>query len=134
MRFGEVLANYQRLAGDEVLVSWMGGEPLLWAPLRTLSEAFVRQLGLRVSTTTNGTPLGSAAVRAHLVDQYSELTVSVDGIGAVHDELRGWRGGFAHLRRAVRALVAEREQRGRELLLRANVVLMRDTLGEFESL
>jgi radical SAM protein with 4Fe4S-binding SPASM domain len=134
LRFGAVLAAYQRVSGDTVLVSWMGGEPLLWPALHALTERFTRELGLRVSTTTNGTPLASAAVRTHIVEHYSELTVSVDGIGAAHDDLRGWRGGFAHLRRAIRALHAERLARDTGPLLRANIVLMRETLGDFERL
>jgi len=134
VRFASVLADYQRISNDPVLVSWMGGEPLLWRPLRELTEHFTGRLGLRISTTTNGTPLRSAATRTHIVDHYSELTVSVDGIGAVHDQLRGWRGAFAHVRRALRALHAERTARGRAPLLRANVVLMRETIGDFERL
>jgi MoaA/NifB/PqqE/SkfB family radical SAM enzyme len=134
LRFGQVLADYQRATGDSVLVSWMGGEPLLWSPLRELTERFTRQLGLRVSTTSNGTSLGSRTVRDHILEHYAELTVSVDGIGRVHDELRGWRGGFAHLSRVIPMLVAERQQSGRGPRLRVNVVLMRDTIGEFEAL
>jgi len=131
--FGAVLAEYQRLAGDGVLVSWLGGEPLLWPPLRVLTERFV-SMGLRVSTTTNGTPLASAPLRAHLIDCYDELTVSVDAIGAAHDGLRGWAGGFDRLRRHVAALVDERRVNGHGPRLRANVVLMRGTLGGFEAL
>jgi AdoMet-dependent heme synthase len=134
LRFGAVLADYQRATGDSVLVSWMGGEPLLWAPLRELTEHFTGQLGLRISTTTNGTSLLSAAVRDHIIEHYSELTVSVDGIGTVHDDLRGWRGGFAHLSRSIPMLVAERQERGHGPLLRVNVVLMRDTVHDFEPL
>jgi len=133
-RFGAVLSEYQRGTGDRVLVSWMGGEPLLWPPLRELTEHFTRRLGVRVSTTTNGTPLGSTVVRDHIVEHYSELTVSVDGIGTVHDELRGWRGGFAHLRHVITMLVAERQAKGHGPLLRVNAVLMRDTVGDFERL
>jgi AdoMet-dependent heme synthase len=133
-RFGAVLADYQRATGDGVLVSWMGGEPLLWAPLRELTEQFTGRFGLRISTTTNGTSLGSTTVRSHIIEHYTELTISVDGIGTVHDDLRGWRGGFAHLRRVVPKLVAERQVRGQGPLLRVNVVLMRDTVGDFEPL
>jgi MoaA/NifB/PqqE/SkfB family radical SAM enzyme len=133
-RFGATLSEYQRETRDRVLVSWLGGEPLLWAPLRELTGHFTGPLGLRVSTTTNGTPLGSAVVREHIIEHYSELTVSVDGIGAVHDDLRGWRGGFNHLRRVILRLVDERQVRGQGPLLRVNVVLMRDTIGQFEPL
>lgn len=131
--FGRVLAEYQRVTDDAVLVSWLGGEPLLWPPLRALTERF-GSMGLRVSTTTNGTPLASAAVRAHVIERYHELTVSVDAIGGAHDRLRGWPGGYEHLRRHVAALVDERRINGHGPRLRANVVLMRGTLGGFEAL
>jgi radical SAM protein with 4Fe4S-binding SPASM domain len=131
--FGAVLAEHQRATGDAVLVSWLGGEPLTWPPLRALTERF-HALGLRLSTTTNGTPLASAAVRAHLLERYAELTVSVDAVGPAHDRLRGWPGGFAALRGSVAALLAERRARASGLRLRANVVLMRGNLAGFEEL
>ncbi|HEX8906817.1 MAG TPA: radical SAM protein, partial [Longimicrobiaceae bacterium] len=132
--FGAVLADYQRATGDRVLVSWLGGEPLLWPPLAALTERFAGDFSLRVSTTTNGTPLASAAVRAHVAEHYAELTVSVDGLAPTHDRLRGWVGGWEKMRSAVAALVTERAVRGCDLRLRANVVLMRDTLAELEPL
>src|SRR5688572_19047034 len=33
LAFGAVLADYQHRTGDSVLVSWLGGEPLIWPPL-----------------------------------------------------------------------------------------------------
>src|SRR5262249_33471527 len=88
--FGPLLAEYQCRTGDRVLVSWLGGEPLLWPPLTELSRIFTEDYRLRISTTTNGTCLGSRSMRAHLLEHYSELTISIDGIGSLHDELRGW--------------------------------------------
>ena len=132
--FGAALADYQRRSGDPVLVSWLGGEPFLWKALPAVTRAFVQDLGLRVSVTTNGTTLGSSAVRAHVLDHYAELTISVDAFAPVHDALRGWRGGFARLRGAVGALATEKQRRGHGPLLRANVVLMRDTVRDFERL
>jgi MoaA/NifB/PqqE/SkfB family radical SAM enzyme len=131
---GEALADYRRRSGDRVLVSWLGGEPLLWPPLPALTESFVDRLGLLVSTTTNGTTLGSAVVRSHLLAHYAELTVSVDGIGGGHDALRGWPGGFASLARGVAALAEEKRRRGSGPLLRANVVLMRDNVARLGEL
>jgi MoaA/NifB/PqqE/SkfB family radical SAM enzyme len=133
-RFGAVLAEHQRTTADSVLVSWMGGEPLLWRPLMDLTVFFTEQLGLSVSTTTNGTTLGSPAVREHLLAHYSELTVSVDGIGDVHDKLRGWSGGYCALREAVSSLAETKRSHGHGPRLRANVILMRQTIADFESL
>jgi MoaA/NifB/PqqE/SkfB family radical SAM enzyme len=132
--FGAVLAEYQQATGDSVLVSWLGGEPLLWQPLTGLTEKFCSEYRLRVSTTTNGTRLNSPEVRAHLLENYSELTISADGIGSLHDELRGWPGGFARLERDITALANEKRTLGRGPTLRANVLLMRETLPGFEQL
>ena len=133
LAFGEALSAYQRATGDRVLVSWLGGEPLLWPSLEALTSSFVRDFGLRVSVTTNGTALASEHLRAHVLECYDELTVSVDGIGVSHDRVRGWRGGFSYLRRVVPLLSAGRRG-GRTPRLRANVVLMRDNVGEFAKL
>jgi MoaA/NifB/PqqE/SkfB family radical SAM enzyme len=133
-RFGVVLGEYQRLTGDRVLVSWIGGEPFLFPRLAELTILFTRQLGLRVSATTNGTTLVSAGVRDHVIAHYSELTVSVDGIGEIHDKLRFWPCGYATLRRSVRQLAEAKRSAGRGPRLRANVILMRQTVAEFEPL
>jgi len=133
-RFGVVLADYQRLTGDRVLVSWIGGEPFLFPGLSRLTVFFASELGLRVSATTNGTTLGSAAVRDHVLAHYSELTVSVDGIGDVHDTLRSWPAGYATLRRSVGQLAESKRAANRGPRLRANVVLMRQTIAAFEPL
>jgi MoaA/NifB/PqqE/SkfB family radical SAM enzyme len=131
--FGEVLADYQGATSDRVLVSWLGGEPLLWRPLAALTAAFTAR-DLRISTTTNGSSLASLAVRAHLLEHYSELTVSVDGFAPFHDQVRGWKGGFAAVRGGVVALAEERRCAGHGPRLRANVVLMRDNIADFPAL
>lgn len=133
-RFGAVLAEYQRVTGDPVLVSWIGGEPFLFSPLPELTIVFTKELGLRLSATTNGTALGSVSVRELVLAHYTELTVSVDGIGPVHDGLRGWRGGYAALREAVVQLAETKRRNQQGPRLRANVVLMRQTVSQFEPL
>lgn len=129
--FLPVLAEYQVRRRDPVLLSWLGGEPLLWPPLRALSEQ-AHALGLQLSVTSNGTSLPDPAARAHLRACYRELTVSVDALDGAHDALRGSPGGFAALRDGVRALVRERQ--GAPLRLRVNVVLLRDTIAGFAAL
>jgi MoaA/NifB/PqqE/SkfB family radical SAM enzyme len=46
LRVAGALAAYQARSGDRVLLSWLGGEPLLWRPLEELARA-VRGSGLR---------------------------------------------------------------------------------------
>jgi MoaA/NifB/PqqE/SkfB family radical SAM enzyme len=134
VRFGRLLRDFQNISADRVLVSWIGGEPLLWPPLEALTVLFTEELGLKVSTTTNGTTLSSPRVRRYLVESYQELTISIDGIGKAHDELRGWRDGYNKLALNVCRLAAEKRAAGSALKLRVNVVLMRDTFDQFRDL
>ena len=133
-RIGRVLAEFQAQTGQPVLVSWLGGEPLLWEPLRDVTQEYVQDFGLRVSTTTNGTTLRSARVREHLIRSYAELTVSIDGLPEFHDALRGRRGLFAEVKDACRELVDEKRKAAAPLLLRANTVLMRQTVQTWPGL
>jgi sulfatase maturation enzyme AslB (radical SAM superfamily) len=91
LRFAELLAQWQQQTGRPVLLSWLGGEPLLWPPLLTLDRQ-IRGMdsNLRLSQTSNGTRLHDPAVRAHLLEHYAELTLSVDAAGTLHDQLRGF--------------------------------------------
>jgi MoaA/NifB/PqqE/SkfB family radical SAM enzyme len=134
LAFGRVLGDFARTSGERVMVSWLGGEPLLWRPLTALTRTFRQQFGLQLSVTTNGTTLGSPPVREQLLEDYTELTVSVDALGSAHDRLRGAPAIFAELRRGVLALAEEKRRAQRGPLLRANVVLMRQTLPEFRQL
>ena len=132
-RVAALFAAFGRACGEDVLVSWLGGEPLLWRGVLPLSRRLREAHGLRISATTNGTTLGRPGELDAIVAAFDELTVSIDALAATHDRLRGRPGGWAATARAVRELVARRGVR-RSPKLRANVVLMRDTLPDFASL
>jgi MoaA/NifB/PqqE/SkfB family radical SAM enzyme len=121
----------QERARRPVHVSFLGGEPFSWAPLERVARSYVER-GLSLGVTTNGTTLASAATRQLLLDCFDELTVSIDGVGDVHDRLRGWPGGFARLEASVRFLAAAR-RRGK-LVLRVNSVLLADNVRQLPEL
>ena len=129
--FAPVLASYSEQTGDPVLVSWIGGEPMLWQPVFEMSRLMASHPGIRVSATTNGSTLHAPLVRRRIIDHFSELTISVDGFADFHNAMRGWLGGWQRLKAAVTALAAERDK---ALLLRANVVVMHDNAGRFAQL
>lgn len=129
--FAPLLSAYSRRTGDPVLVSWIGGEPLLWKPVFEMSRLMAAQSGVRVSATTNGSTLHLPAVRRRIIDSFAELTVSVDGFADFHNDVRGWPGGWQRLKTAVLALAGER---GAGLKLRVNVVLMHDNADDFARL
>jgi radical SAM protein with 4Fe4S-binding SPASM domain len=127
------LAEYQETTGDPVLLSWLGGEPMLWPEFEALSREAVAR-GLRLSVTTNGTLLTRPAIRTLLGTLFAEVTVSVDGLAPTHDRLRGWPGGYAVLAQSVRALADEKVRNGQGPKLRVNTVLMHRTWKEFSAL
>jgi|CXWL01.1.fsa_nt_gi MoaA/NifB/PqqE/SkfB family radical SAM enzyme len=150
-RLVDLLGDYRERSGESVLLSWLGGEPLLWRPWVKWS-ARARERGLRVSATTNGSTLHLEGVREAIVEHLDELTVSIDAHGAVHDALRRSPGlqaramhGLEELGRQARQ---QQQQRSRasplpqhqhhhqpqQLRLRANIVLMRQTLAGFAPL
>jgi MoaA/NifB/PqqE/SkfB family radical SAM enzyme len=134
LAFGKILGEYARTYGRRVSVSWLGGEPLLWPELPVLSRLFRQTFGVGVGVTTNGDPLASPSVRASLVDDYSLVTVSVDGVGEFHDACRSSPGLFERMKQSVRALRAEADAAESGLVLRVNTILMRGNVADFELL
>lgn len=137
LAFGRVLADYAACAGRPVLVSWLGGEPLVWPPLLEVGRSFRHDYGLQLGITTNGWQLSSRALIEHLAETYAEVTLSLDGSPEFHDAARGAPGLYQRLRCAVGELRAARDlesRQGRGPLLRANTILMRSNLHDFEAL
>lgn len=132
-RVASLLADYSIQRGERVLLSFLGGEPLLWPPLLPLA-AELREMGLELSLTSNGSALRNARVRTALLKNFAELTLSVDGFAEFHETLRGNPGGWAQLKADTIKLDLARHTTGHRLLVRANVVLMRDNIATFAEL
>lgn len=78
-------------------VSISGGEPLLYPGLGTVL-ARARSAGMVTAITTNGTLLRRVAPIARHLDF---VAVSLDGLGARHDTMRGYPGAFEALVRGL---------------------------------
>jgi len=133
-RFALLLADCAARRGDRLLLSWLGGEPLLWKPLLPLSRQLARHPAIAISATSNGSRLDSSSVRNRILADFAELTLSVDGLSDTHDRLRAAPGSFARIEHAIARLVAERAVRGSPLRIRVNTILMRDTFAQFPAL
>ena len=91
-------------AGVKTLVI-TGGEPFVHPRIFELIE-MAKNLGLGVNITTNGTLLRGDVerLRASGVDS---LSISIDGLQATHDKLRGVDGTYRELTAAIDVLQAE---------------------------
>ena len=133
LKFGKLLSEFQQRTGTQVLVSWLGGEPLLWKSLPALSRTYQHDFGITLGVTTNGTVLDREPVRRFLMDHYSLVTISIDGFAAFHDIQRGEAGLFDKLKTYVSLFVKEIGTRNSSLRLRVNTILMRTNIHSFEA-
>jgi MoaA/NifB/PqqE/SkfB family radical SAM enzyme len=118
-----VLTEATRL-GVEVL-SFSGGEPFVHPKIVDILEhAF--NLGVRVQMVSNGT-----LIKRHQLDLLSKLdclTISVDGLGEVHDRIRGQDGSFARTERLLKWLPETTISWG------TNTVIQRDNVHQLYDL
>ena len=134
LAFGALLRDYQAESGRDVLVSWLGGEPLLWPPLMELSHTFKQEFKLHLGVTTNGTRLDSARIRERIVNDYDQITISLDGVEDWHDSYRDAPGLYARLGATIRKLRQARADTGHGPLIRVSTILTRENLAGFEAL
>lgn len=127
--------------GSRVHLSFLGGEPLSNRPVLRAATAHAarraeeKDVRVTFSITTNGTLL--APEDGDFFERYGfAVTVSLDGIGAVHDRLRPFKGGrgtYDHLLERVAPLLSR--QRGMQVSARVTVtprnLYLPETLAEF---
>lgn len=114
-----------------------GGEPFLRDDLPEIIRLFYRHSGTRsVTLTTNGLLTGRivSAVR-QVLEECPHLMVkvplSIDGVGEVHDRIRGVPGLFGRLVETCRGLEALRRSRP-NLIINATTVFSKYNLDETE--
>lgn len=87
----------------EVMVVITGGEPLMRPDLAAVGQA-LHDRGYSWSIVTNGWLLDEARLRSLLAAGLRSLTISLDGMEADHDWMRGRNGIFARTWRAIELL------------------------------
>ena len=131
--------------GEKVSLAFLGGEPLVNRDvLRAVTEYAAGQAaamgrGIAFALTTNATLL--TADDAAFFDRYGfTVTISIDGIGAVHDQLRPFKSGRSSYQRVIEraALLLSRNPRGHRVVARVTVtpknLRLRETLDELVAL
>jgi Fe-coproporphyrin III synthase len=78
------------------MVSLSGGEPLLYKPLVELLQ-HARACGMRTAVTSNGMLLTARHIE-HLRDVVDVLAISIDGVPASHNRVRGSAIAFATMK------------------------------------
>lgn len=146
MSMGVALAAVDRLlegaaSGEKVSLAYLGGEPLAGRPvLRAATEYAARRaaeasVGVSFALTTNATMLTEED--AEFFERYHfSVTVSIDGIGDVHDRLRPFKSGRGSYESVVRGvgLLLARAPRFSQVTARVTItpsnLRLRETLDE----
>ena len=135
----------EKLVKSEILktvthIDLTGGEPFLNNDLgKFISGLFELPAVDFVTINTNGFLTSKIVgdvegILSKLNDhQHFSLSVSIDGIGALHDSIRGVPGAFDKVEKTVAALNKLR-QRYPQLALRSNAVIQRDNLYELDQI
>jgi radical SAM protein with 4Fe4S-binding SPASM domain len=121
----EVVAALVRLGSREVTL--IGGEAYLREDCATLIRALADG-GIRVTMQTGGRAFTEARAKAFREAGLTGLGVSIDGLAAAHDKLRGNLGSFTAALKALRAA------RDAGLVVTANTQINRVNLPDLEAL
>ncbi|HMR78062.1 MAG TPA: radical SAM protein [Polyangiaceae bacterium] len=134
------LAEYLSLARSLPELQWVtfsGGEPFMRKDFEQILGAVVRAAAPRVvtiptnATLVERTTAGIRTILKGLGDTRLGVNLSCDGVGAVHDSVRGFEGNFEKLLHVHRELVALRDER---LTIGVNSVLSRHNVSSSEEL
>jgi MoaA/NifB/PqqE/SkfB family radical SAM enzyme len=92
------------------LVTLVGGEPFIRSDLFDIIGA-VKTHGLICNIFSNGTMIDRLKISKLFESRVDKIIISIDGIGPVHDAIRGMPGSFDRALEALSGMVAERRLR-----------------------
>lgn len=121
----EMITDIARMGAPALLFS--GGEPLVRRDVLALI-AHARAEGLPVTLSSNGTLIDHRMADRLAALDVRYVGISLDGIGAVHDEFRGRAGAFERAIRGIRALRSVDVKVGMRITLSPSSVAVLDDL------
>lgn len=125
---GGVLAQAKALGIRNI--EFAGGEPLLRRDLPAIVKV-ADDLGFAdLSITTNGLLVTEEKAVSLIENGLDGFSISIDGTAAVHDTVRGVKGGFERSTGAIRTLLGLRESRYPDLAITIGTTVMKPTVPE----
>jgi MoaA/NifB/PqqE/SkfB family radical SAM enzyme len=127
------VSHWKRLLSD--LASWLGpahialsgGEALL-RPYTPELIAWGKRRGLLMELLTHGYWLDQSRIESAALADPWRITVSVDGIGDIHNLVRGRQDFWTHTERSIRTLIRLRSEKNLRCVIRLKTVVMRQNL------
>ncbi len=110
-----------------------GGEPLLRKDIFDLIQ-YSNKLGITTEMITNSYLIDKKCAKKIIKSELNKLIISIDGIGETHDYLRGVKGLFKRVERAVRMINNLKEKYDSKLKLSFNTMISRHNIYEVNEL
>ena len=127
----ECRALLKDLAGFGVpAVLLSGGEPLARPDVFELAQ-YARELGLKVTLSTNGTLIDAIKASRIRAAGFTYVGISLDGIGSVNDYFRGRVGAFERAVKGIRNCVTVGQKVGLRLTLTPHNVRDLEAIFDF---
>jgi radical SAM protein with 4Fe4S-binding SPASM domain len=116
------------------MVTLAGGEPFLRKDFFDIVKAAKRR-GLKCNVFTNGTLIDNQAVAKVFSHQIDKIIFSIDGMGPVHDSIRGVPGVFEKAIRTLTHIVSERKKRrASKPEIDIHMTLLKENIGALSEL
>lgn len=107
-----------------------GGEPLIHPRFFDIAT-YAREKGIKLTLSTNGTLIDHSTAARLKGLHFAYVGISLDGIGATHDQFRGRQGAFEKAVAAFRNCKAVGQKVGLRLTLSANNIVDLDRILDF---
>ncbi len=115
------LYNFIKSSGRSLEINFTGGEPCLRPDIIELSHLF-NKLNIRLSLDTNGT-MSSDSLWKIILNNYSNITISIDGPERVHDKVRSRKGTFKKVIINLEKLCKWRKLLKNKIIVKTNTVI-----------
>jgi len=113
-------------------ISFSGGESTLRTDLPDLVSK-AHEVGFKnILVATNGLSLSDRRAQELLNNGCNRITISIDGIGNVHDEQRGIKGAFEKSMKTIRMLIDLRNSGHYDLDIELETTITQHNLADFD--
>jgi radical SAM protein with 4Fe4S-binding SPASM domain len=130
--FNRMRKLVEELSHNQPSITLFGGEPLLCSYCVDLVR-FIKKKRMHCILITNGVMLENIA-RSIAASGLDELNVSIDGVGDMHDTIRGVSGAFEKIAAGLRSLQSIRRETGKGPHVNVQCTINRYNYGALESL
>lgn len=122
-KFIEVVKQLKRLSGKGLIISFSGGEPLLYKPLFDVLEVCKRER-IKFSFTTNGYLLNASNVKKIIDSNLFNIGISIESLDPhINESIRPVANGTQKVIAGIEMLIAEKEKNNSSLTINIKPVI-----------